>query len=181
MNRRRRGARGRAAAAPFFAPALSRAGRMVYNGAIRLGFGPNHALRRSFMPFYLRAAPWVLGFFFGASLFSFLNVVAWRLPRGRSFVAGRSACPACGHTLGFFDLVPVLSWLFLRGRCRYCGARVSPRYLLMELLGGALALLCAALLGATPGAALVYLALSALTLALLLRRERRLLKEKGGK
>ena len=78
----------------------------------------------------------------GASLGSFLNCAAWRIAHGESFVKGRSRCPACGHTLGPPDLVPVFSWLFLRGKCRYCGERISPRYVLAELLFAALTLAC---------------------------------------
>lgn len=88
---------------------------------------------------------WLLAlipFFAGAALFSFMNVVAWRLPRGENPLAGRSVCPACGHTLGAADLAPVLGWLLLHGRCRYCGGRIAVRYLLVELLGGVLALGC---------------------------------------
>ena len=81
-------------------------------------------------------------FFAGAALFSFMNVVAWRLPRGQNPLDGRSACPACGHVLGAADLVPVLGWLALRGRCRYCGSPIPVRYLLVELLGGALGVGC---------------------------------------
>jgi leader peptidase (prepilin peptidase)/N-methyltransferase len=67
---------------------------------------------------------------------SFLNVVAWRLPRRQSIVRPPSACPACSHRLSAMDLVPVFSWLFLRGRCRYCGAPIAVRYPLVELLTG---------------------------------------------
>ena len=81
-------------------------------------------------------------FLLGAALFSFMNVVAWRLPRGKNSLTGRSFCPSCGATLTAADLVPVFSWLCLRGRCRHCGARIPVRYLLVELLGGALALGC---------------------------------------
>ena len=84
----------------------------------------------------------LIRFLLGAALFSFMNVVAWRLPRGMDPLKGRSVCPQCGHTLGAPDLVPVLSWLFLRGRCRHCGAHIPARYLLVELLGGVLALGC---------------------------------------
>ena len=82
----------------------------------------------------------LIRFLLGAALFSFMNVVAWRLPRGMDPLKGRSVCPQCGHTLGVPDLVPVFSWLFLRGRCRHCGAHIPARYLLVELLGGVLAL-----------------------------------------
>lgn len=84
----------------------------------------------------------LIRFLLGAALFSFMNVVAWRLPRGMDPLQGRSACPQCGHTLGAPDLVPVFSWLLLRGRCRHCGARIPVRYFLVEVLGGVLALGC---------------------------------------
>ena len=84
----------------------------------------------------------LIRFLLGAALFSFMNVVAWRLPRGMDPLKGRSVCPQCGHTLGAPDLVPVFSWLFLRGRCRHCGAPIPARYLLVEVLGGVLALGC---------------------------------------
>ena len=79
---------------------------------------------------------------FGAVMGSFLNCAAWRIARGESFVRGRSRCPACSHTLGPADLVPVLSWVFSRGRCRYCGAPVSVRYPVTELLCAALTVSC---------------------------------------
>lgn len=81
-------------------------------------------------------------FVFGLVIGSFLNVVIYRLPRGESIVRPRSACPHCGHLLGFFDLVPVFSFLFLRGRCRYCHGRISWQYPLVEgITGAAFALL----------------------------------------
>ena len=98
----------------------------------------------------VRAVLCLFPFLAGAAVFSFGGVLAWRLPRGAPVVRGRSACPACGHTLGAGDLVPVFSWLFLRGRCRYCGARIPLRHLLEELLGGAAALLCGARFGTGP-------------------------------
>jgi leader peptidase (prepilin peptidase)/N-methyltransferase len=69
----------------------------------------------------------------GACVGSFLNVVAWRVPRGESVLWPPSHCPSCDAHLGARDLVPVVSWLTLRGRCRYCGAPVSARYPLVEL------------------------------------------------
>jgi leader peptidase (prepilin peptidase) / N-methyltransferase len=69
---------------------------------------------------------------------SFLNVVAYRLPRGESLVRPRSRCPHCGQQLRGVDNVPVLSWLALRGRCHHCGAPISARYPLVELTTGAL-------------------------------------------
>ena len=78
----------------------------------------------------------------GAVLGSFLNCAAYRIAHGESFLRGRSRCPACGHTLGVPDLVPVFSWLFLRGRCRYCGKKVSVRYLLTELFFALVTVVC---------------------------------------
>ena len=79
---------------------------------------------------------------FGAAMGSFLNCAAWRIARGESFLTGRSRCPACGHTLGPVDLLPVLGWLVRRGRCHYCGAPVAPRYFLTECAFAALTVLC---------------------------------------
>jgi leader peptidase (prepilin peptidase)/N-methyltransferase len=70
----------------------------------------------------------------GAAVGSFLNVVAHRLPRGDSIVHPRSRCPRCGTPLRGVDNVPIVSWLALHGRCRTCGASISPRYPAVELL-----------------------------------------------
>jgi leader peptidase (prepilin peptidase)/N-methyltransferase len=69
---------------------------------------------------------------FGLLIGSFLNVVAWRLPRGESLVKPRSKCPGCGTGVKPYDNLPVLSWLLLRGRCRGCGERISARYPVVE-------------------------------------------------
>lgn len=87
----------------------------------------------------------VLGLAFG----SFLNVCIYRLPQGLSIVHPRSACPECKRQIAFYDNVPILSWLLLRGHCRNCGAKISPRYLVVELLTGALFLACYAHFGLT--------------------------------
>jgi leader peptidase (prepilin peptidase)/N-methyltransferase len=70
---------------------------------------------------------------------SFLNVVAWRMPRGESLLLPGSHCPGCEHPVRPYDNVPVLSWLALRGRCRDCRAPISARYPLVEALTAALA------------------------------------------
>lgn len=70
----------------------------------------------------------------GACLGSFLNVVAWRLPRQESIILPPSHCPHCGSRLRWFENVPLLGWLILRGRCAHCGAPISYRYPLVELL-----------------------------------------------
>ncbi len=69
---------------------------------------------------------------YGACVGSFLNVVVYRLPLGKSLVAPPSACPRCDHKLAWFDNVPVLGWLWLRGRCRYCANPISPQYPILE-------------------------------------------------
>jgi leader peptidase (prepilin peptidase)/N-methyltransferase len=68
----------------------------------------------------------------GLLIGSFLNVVAWRLPRRESLATPGSRCPQCGTPIKPYDNIPVVSWLLLRGRCRACGARISPRYPLVE-------------------------------------------------
>jgi len=78
-----------------------------------------------------------LFFVLGACLGSFLNVLLYRIPRGREWVKTPSACPSCGHKLGTLDLIPILSWILLRGKCRYCSAPVSARYPVIEALCGA--------------------------------------------
>ena len=69
---------------------------------------------------------------------SFLNVCIYRLPRGEFFSKNRSFCPACKAPIKAYDNIPVLSYLILRGKCRSCGQRISPRYPLVELLTCAL-------------------------------------------
>lgn len=80
---------------------------------------------------------------FGLVVGSFLNVVIWRLPRNESLVHPRSRCPRCAAPIAWFDNVPVLSWLWLRARCRGCRAPIAARYPLVELLTGALFVLAA--------------------------------------
>ena len=85
---------------------------------------------------------------FGAIVGSFLNVVAYRLPRGESLVHPPSACPSCGTRIKAYDNVPVLGWLWLRGKCRACGAKISPRYPIIEALTGLLCAMCVLVYGA---------------------------------
>jgi leader peptidase (prepilin peptidase)/N-methyltransferase len=77
--------------------------------------------------------PWFILFtLWGACVGSFLNVVVYRLPRGKNLVTPRSACPRCGHQLAWFDNIPVLGWIILCGRCRYCKAPISAEYPIVE-------------------------------------------------
>lgn len=95
----------------------------------------------------------VFVFVLGLVIGSFLNVVAYRLPRHESLAFPPSHCPDCGARLRPADLVPVFSWLALRGRCRYCGRPISPRYPSVELATGLLFLLV--LVARGPGVVLV--------------------------
>jgi len=75
-------------------------------------------------------------FLFGACVGSFLNVVIYRVPMGKSIVRPSSHCPSCGEPIRWYDNIPILSWLLLRGRCRACGARISIQYPLIEAATG---------------------------------------------
>src|SRR5687768_12791041 len=77
-------------------------------------------------------------FALGASIGSFLNVVVWRLPRGKSLVRPGSYCPRCGNPLKWYDNVPVLGWIKLGGKCRFCREPISPRYPIVEAITGLL-------------------------------------------
>jgi len=117
----------------------------------------------------LRSAVFVFGLLWG----SFLNVVIYRVPRDMSVVRPASHCPGCGKPVQPYDNLPVVSYVILRGRARCCGAKMSPRYPLVELIGGALSLaifevVILALPGSTPlaRAAAIYGADFALCLGL---------------
>jgi len=77
-------------------------------------------------------------FWLGACVASFLNVVAWRMPRGESIVSPPSHCPKCNAPIKWWQNIPILSWLALRGRCANCSKPISPRYIVVEAIGGCL-------------------------------------------
>jgi leader peptidase (prepilin peptidase)/N-methyltransferase len=82
---------------------------------------------------------WIVGLMIGASIGSFLNVVIYRMPRAMSLKDPKhSICPNCRTTLGLADLVPLFSYLFLRGKCRHCSVKVSSRYFWVEVITGCL-------------------------------------------
>src|SRR5947209_15027199 len=81
----------------------------------------------------------LIALFGGLSVGSFLNVVAYRLPRGESLVSPGSRCPSCGKPVKPYDNVPVLGWLLLRGHCRSCRTVISARYPVVELGSAVLA------------------------------------------
>ena len=88
----------------------------------------------NFLPTHVVLYLYILAALLGAVLGSALNCLALRLAAGEKWSGSeRSKCPHCGHTLGVLDLIPVVSWLLLRGKCRYCGGKVSARYIAAEL------------------------------------------------
>lgn len=107
----------------------------------------------------------VVVFLFGLIIGSFLNVCIVRIPGRKSIVLPASACPKCGEPIRPYDNVPVLSYLFLRGRCRACKTGISPIYPLVELLTGLLFLACFLAFGLTPDA-LKWAVFSALMIVL---------------
>ena len=99
----------------------------------------------------------VIGFTLGAVLGSFTTMLAYRLPRGLSIIAPRSHCPACRTTLGRRDLVPLLSWLSSRGRCRHCGGKIGNRYFWIEFASSLSGGVACVLIGFSPLLLLAYI------------------------
>ena len=122
------------------------------------------------LPFFLYIL--TLSGVLGAVMGSFANCVAWRLARGENPWTGRSRCAACGHLLGVPDLVPVVSYLVLRGRCRHCGARVCARYLAVEVFTGLLYAAMAVRWGLSVQTVQYWLLATALIVAALVDLER---------
>jgi leader peptidase (prepilin peptidase)/N-methyltransferase len=116
---------------------------------------------RIFDPAVWAAVPfhfWSVALFvFGAMVGSFLNVCIHRLPLGESVVSPPSHCPHCRYAIPWYLNIPLITWLYLRGKCRNCGAPISIRYFLVELLTGAVFLACWLRFGSvSPALALVY-------------------------
>jgi leader peptidase (prepilin peptidase)/N-methyltransferase len=114
----------------------------------------------------------------GAIMGSFLNVVAYRLPRHESLITPASHCPGCGTPVKPYDNIPVLSWLLLRGHCRSCGTAISVRYPLVE---GATGLLCLGAVLAHESAAQIALSIGLILLvvpAALIDLEHRIIPNK---
>ena len=101
-------------------------------------------------------------FIFGLCIGSFLNVCIYRLPASKSIVHPRSMCSNCGTLIAAYDNIPVLSYLWLKGRCRHCQIKISIRYPIVELLGGLLALGTFLKFGLTLEALIYYLFCAAL-------------------
>ena len=90
----------------------------------------------AYLPLGMKLYIGALAFILGSVLGSGLNCLAYRIVHEQKWSGGRSACPHCSHTLGAMDLIPVVSFLLLKGKCRYCGAKLSRRYVLAEAFLG---------------------------------------------
>lgn len=80
----------------------------------------------------------LFAFIFGAVFGSFTNVLIFRVPKHEEFIKTRSHCMTCGHILKWYELIPIISWLALRGKCKSCKAQISPQYPIVEAAGGLL-------------------------------------------
>ncbi len=126
---------------------------------------------------------WSFRFLAGACLFSFLNVVIYRLPRGESVIKGRSRCVHCGHELSPGELVPLVSFFLQRGKCRACGKSISLRYPCVEALGGAAFIICSVCYGTgawgllSLRGALIYAFLAVLTVAAMIDQDTRMIPD----
>ncbi|MCQ2523521.1 MAG: prepilin peptidase [Lachnospiraceae bacterium] len=105
---------------------------------------------------------WVLSFVYGIVIGSFLNVCIYRIPKKENIVVVRSHCMECGYTLKWFDLIPLFSYIFLKGRCRKCGTKLSVQYPLIEALNGVLYVVVFIVKGAKVESLLYCLLFSAL-------------------
>lgn len=108
----------------------------------------------------------VLAFLFGAVFASFITCTAWRVVRGEDWMLGHSHCDTCGHELSTADLFPIISYIALKGKCRYCGSKVPPRDLIFEIILGLLFAGTIALHGVVDAAVIAALALEMLLLGL---------------
>ena len=79
---------------------------------------------------------YIIIFLYGIVIGSFVNVLIYRLPKHENIAVEHSHCMSCGHKLGWYDLVPLLSYIFLKGKCRYCKAKISLQYPLIEAVNG---------------------------------------------
>lgn len=102
----------------------------------------------------------ILIFIFGLLIGSFMNVCIYRLPLSKSIVTPRSMCPGCGSFIKFYDNIPVLSYIFLMGKCRKCNIHIPLRYPLVEIISGFAALSCFIIFGLSVGM-IVYFAFTA--------------------
>lgn len=90
---------------------------------------------------------YVIIFIIGSLFGSFYTLAVYRIPKRQDIIHTHSYCPNCNHKLGLFDLFPIISYICLRGKCRYCKERIRPRYLILEILSGTLFILIAFFMG----------------------------------
>ena len=95
------------------------------------------------MEIYFYIIIFIIGSLFG----SFYTLAVYRIPKRQDITHTHSYCPNCNHKLGLLDLFPIISYIFLRGKCRYCGEKIRPRYLILELLSGMLFVIIAYFMG----------------------------------
>ena len=95
------------------------------------------------MEIYFYIIIFIIGSLFG----SFYTLAVYRIPKRQDITHTHSYCPNCNHKLGLLDLFPIISYIFLRGKCRYCGEKIRPRYLILELLSGVLFVIIAYFMG----------------------------------
>ncbi len=119
----------------------------------------------------------VFSFIFGICIGSFLNVCIYRLPASKSIVHPRSMCSNCGTPIASYDNIPILSYLWLKGRCRHCRTKFSLRYPMVELLGGLFALGTYLKFGLTLEALIYYLFFAALMVVAFIDLDHRIIPD----
>jgi len=119
----------------------------------------------------------ILVFVWGACLGSFLNVCIYRLPRGRSIVFPPSSCPQCDRRIKFHDNIPVISYLLLGGRCRYCRMHIPIRYWMVEIITGLAALAVYAGFGLTPKGIFLFSFIAALIVVIFIDIDYRIIPD----
>lgn len=120
-------------------------------------------LQLSEASYVLQAIVYIVVFYIGAAIFSYLNCIVKRLPAKEKLLQGKRVCPACGHEYHLKDMLPLVSFICHKGKCSYCSARRSLRNLLMELLGGVLAVVCVLYYELSFGCLTMFLLLCVLT------------------
>jgi leader peptidase (prepilin peptidase)/N-methyltransferase len=119
----------------------------------------------------------ILAFIFGACIGSFLNVCIYRIPAALSIVHPGSSCPRCKTMIPFYDNIPILSYLLLRGKCRNCHVPIAVRYPFVELLGGLIALACALSFGPTLHGLVVFTFIATLTVVTFIDLDHRIIPD----
>ena len=90
---------------------------------------------------------YIIIFMIGIAFGSFYTLAVYRIPKGQDIVHTHSYCPKCNHKLNIFDLIPIFSYIFLGGKCRYCKQKIRPRYLILEATSGLFFVVMAILMG----------------------------------